>query len=783
MLDPQICIKDGKEIKPTLPYSSVAKLLINHSKNLGEKTAITFADIDSATVQNFSYAELLKNVQSLTHLLLDKYSLRKGDAIALHLGNDPLLLFCHLAAFANGLINVPLDLKRDSSDRKLYKINTTQAKLIITSKKSEDANLAHKIPQTPVVYTEEIYSHSTITDLALNDMTDPALILFTSGTTAQPKGVVLTAQNIFLNANGIIDWLKITAEDKFHIVLPLHHINSTTMSIATLIQGGTIVLSSRYSKSRFFKTMADHNCTLSSIVPTICLDLLSEKDQFSTHKNALTQIKRIQLGSAPVVQKDVSEFHRLYSIPLVEGYGSTETALRVSGVRPWGLDNPTFLKLSETNSIGSEQKWNNLTIMLPSGQEAAENEIGEICVRGPILTKGYLNDQEATDKAFFDGWFHTGDVGYWKKLDGVKQYYINGRSKEIIIKGGTNISPLTIEEAILKQFPFVKTCFVVGAPDKRYGEELAAVIVFHDSANKEQKEIVAKTLSDKSLNKIRDLSEYDTPKYCFVTTESSLPKTSTGKVQRVIIRSYIQAIFSPIAKTDQHIFRQLTPFDQEFLEDLTQIHNTRWGDDLKIDQETLKTALSEGIVIGAIDNKTNQPQGILFALRTKGEEIISLTDKFRTYDTASGQLTLSTHEPTGDSLLLVSVATQGEAFPKINIDNLNDLKNKAPEIIKDYLPSDPVIKFHLRPKAGLRNGASILHIIPDGRVKDTASLGYSVILQYPRLDSLPRLDQTASLGIQLVEASFIYAFDHQIQNIFAYSRPAGLLNFLMNKYQ
>jgi len=552
------------------------------------------------------------------------------------------------------------------------------------------------------------------------------------------------------------------------------------MSIATLLSGGTIVLSSRYTKKKFFTTMAEQSCTLSSIVPTICLDLLSEQEQFSKAKEGLKQVTRIQIGSAPVVQNDVEDFHKIYQIPLVQGYGSTETALRVSGVSPWGLANPIFQFLSNANSIGRELKWNNLTILLPNGTESKEDEEGEICVRGPVLTSGYLNDQEATRKAFFEGWFHTGDVGYWQLIDGAKQYFINGRAKEIIIKGGTNISPLSIEDALLKNFPQIKTCFVVGAPDRRFGEGLAAVIVFHDTINEQDKKNIIERLSGKVTGKLSGLSDYETPQYCLVVSEEQLPKTSTGKVQRVIIRSYLQAMLNPLAQTSQTIFRQLTPFDQDFLDDAVTIHNTRWGDDLGINKEILTVALSEGVVIGAINKNNSKLSGILFALHADSNELISLKEKFQSYNQATGNQTLKTNNSLGDSLLLVSVATEGKAFLEEKIENLSQLKMQAESIIADYLPLDPVIKFHMNPKAGLSQGASILHIIPGGRESDIASLGYSVIMQYPQLTTPPILNNDASLGNQLLEASFIYAFTHHLHHIFAYSRPAGLLKYLKN---
>lgn len=766
-------IKNGKLIQPTLPFSSIKELLTNHASTYKEKKALVFIDVDTQKKQTLSYKELLQKVQSLSDLFTHVYRLKKGDAIALHLGNTPLLLLCHLAAWSQGLITVPLDLKRDTKDKKIFKITKTNTKLIVGSE-SDKEYFYSVLPDIPFIAEKDAKSYKHSSELRSHNQQTPSLVLFTSGTTAHPKGVTLTTQNILLNADGIINWLKISSSDIFYIVLPLHHINSTTMSMATLLAGGTIVLSSRYTKSNFFHAIAENACTLSSIVPTICLDLLSEKEQFDIYKPSLTQLTRIQIGSAPVVQNDVKQFHNLYQIPLVQGYGSTETALRVSGVTPWGIADPVFQKLSQENSIGSELKWNNLSVLLPNGDQAGEGEEGEICVRGPILTSGYLNDIESTKKAFYDGWFHTGDIGYWRSSNNNKDFFISGRAKEIIIKGGVNISPLSVEDAILNAFPQIKTCFVAGAPDRRFGEEIAIAIVFHNNVPEQEKKATLETVKEK----VPQLSSYEKPKYSFVVDEDCLPKTSTGKVQRVIIRNYIRHVLMPIWENEKFLFRQLTPFDKNLLDEALVVHNLRWGEGLTIDRKTLDEATSEGIVIAAVEKKNHSLSGILFALRTNSNDILSLSDNFKTYDKATHNMTLRTHLATGDAMLLVSIATKGDPFKTDALGDKKSLETIAREIIQTYLPSDPVISFHMKSKAGLRQGASILHVIPGGREKDLSSLGYSVIMQYPPLLNIPSVDSHASLGIQLLEASFVYAHTNDIKHIFAYSRPAGLLTHL-----
>jgi long-chain acyl-CoA synthetase len=783
MLPHQELYKDGQKVDPTLPFASVVDLLTQHNASYPDKEAMVFIDVEAKAQKSYSYKDVYSMTASIA-ALLQNHGITKGDVIALHLSNCPEILLFHLAAWVIGAITVPLDLTRDSRDRKLFKLHTTNAKMLVTRSKQDGNDLQQNSPELILLALEDLVFQK---DTSLSKGMTPdstALILFTSGTTAHPKGVSLTLENLFLNADGIADWLKITEDDRFFIVLPLHHINATTMSLATILRGGTVVLASRYSKSQFFSLMAQNACTLSSIVPTICLDLLSEREQFTKWKHDLHQVSRIQIGSAPVVQKDVAAFVDMYKIPLVQGYGSTETALRVAGVTPWGEKEILFQTLIKENTIGKELKWNNLRIQLPSGKEAKELERGEVCIRGPVVTTGYYNDEEETAKAFYNGWFHSGDIGYWKELAGEKYYFIDGRSKEIIIKGGVNISPLAVEEAISSEFSEIKACFVVGIPDPRFGEEIAAVIIFHETCSRSRKREIKDILqSNRQTKKLPTLSAYESPLIVYDVSESLLPMTSTGKVQRVMIKAYVKDMRTSIAETETHLFRKLTPFDEAFVHQLVTIQE-RWGKNFSFSKQQAKESIANGVVIGAIEKRSEQVAGFILTLRVQKDAIEQLTESLKTYDQATSNLTLQAHDPNGDALLLVSVATQGKPFQEeIATDTYTQLLPQAKALIKEYVLSgrDPVLSLHMKPKAGMEKGAFPLHIIPHGRPIDKAAMGYSVIMQYPTLPTTITVNPDASLGVQLLEAAFQYAITQRVYHVYAYSRPAGFYKYLTER--
>ncbi|HCR80884.1 MAG: AMP-dependent synthetase and ligase [Candidatus Pacebacteria bacterium GW2011_GWB1_47_8] len=789
----QQLVKDDKEGDVDLGQFSVAKILANNRKNFPDKEALVFADLKQGVQEILTYVEFVDQVYTLAQFFKTEHKLKKGDAVALHLENSPEILLFHLACWLIGCITVPLDLKRDDSDRKAYKMQSTHCKAVVVDEglsESEKTWFGIVSPGIRVIpmsaqIRQKIANREKLENQAIEEHpSNICLILFTSGTTNLPKGVQLSIANLLLNADGIRDWLKITETDRFHICLPLHHINSTTMSLATLLAGGTIVLSPRYSKSNFWRVMAEYHCTLSSIVPTIAFDMLSERDAFKQYRENLKQVTRIQIGSAPVVPTDVVKFYDLFGIRLVQGYGSTETALRVTGVGWADLDDQQYRELIASNTIGHELKWNNTAVIKADGQLASEGEEGELCLRGPVLTQGYLDNDQANKESFVDGWFHSGDIGIWKKMFGQKVFFIKGRIKEIIIKGGVNISPLMIEHAILTHYPQIVSCYVTGAPDERYGEEIVGVIVFDDSVDQEEQRRVTKQLqADAKAGAIKGVAAYESPKFFLTVPLTSLPMTSTGKVQRVKIREYLQDISTPIAQTSTHYFRRLTPFDTNHLARLVEIHNTRWGEELGIDIKTATQAVANGIVIGAIEKKTDQLVGSAFGEIVHAKDIENKAAWLNTYDQATGNLTLKPSTTDGDAVMFVTISTDGKPFTpsmKSTDSQYQKLLAEAPQYIDAYLAAktDPVLNFHMAPKAGMEEGASILYPIANARPKDVEALGYCVMMKYPTLPESVSVQEKSSLGTQILEAGFMYAVKNGVTQVYAYSRPSGFLKIV-----
>ncbi|MEK7065478.1 MAG: class I adenylate-forming enzyme family protein, partial [Patescibacteria group bacterium] len=449
---------------------SVEELLESHAKS--NKDAIIAVDSDQDASLIISYSELTSAAKR-TASYLAALGITKGDRFAILMHNAPEVLIFELAGALLGAATVPLDFKRDTIDRKIFKLRDTNSKALFIKFENGRENEVPQLPKLHVISWSSFDEFQSMLPKSAplptkGDPNDHYVILYTSGTTAHPKGVLLSQRACLLNAMGIIDWQKFTSDDRFNIVLPLHHINSTEFCLSMFLVGGTVILNSRYSTSKFWHTVSKYKATNTSIVPTILHDLLVRYDEFEQ----VPSLKRMCIGSAPVLPEETLRFYETFNIRVVQGYGQTETALRVAGV-PVDVSKDAYKTFVKSNTIGTELANNHLAIMDENNNEKKEGEHGEICISGPILADGYLNNPDETKKAFIDGWFHSGDLGYWKLIDGKKYLFIIGRIKEIIIKGGVNISPSSIEDALLKAFPQIDEVSIVGYPDERMGEEIA----------------------------------------------------------------------------------------------------------------------------------------------------------------------------------------------------------------------------------------------------------------------------------------------------------------------
>jgi len=337
-----------------------------------------------------------------------------------------------------------------------------------------------------------------------------ALLMYTSGTTGRPKGVMLTQGNLAANAAAIAAEHALAPADRVLGVLPLYHINAFAVTmLAPLASQGSVAMAPKFSAARFWTQVIEARCTWLNVVPTIVSYLLEGE---APSGDALQGIRFCRSASAALPPEHLRGFERKFGIGVVETMGLTET------VAP-SFSNPLEPSRRKLGSVGRASGCE-ARVVDAALQPVADGTTGEITIRGPNVMRGYYKNPQATGAAFTaDGWLRTGDLGH-RDADGF--FFVTGRIKELIIKGGENIAPREIDEALL-QHPAVLDAAAVGIPDKHYGQEILACIVLRDGASCSED-----ALRDFCVDK---LGRYKTPKVFRFVAE--LPRGPSGKVQRL----------------------------------------------------------------------------------------------------------------------------------------------------------------------------------------------------------------------------------------------------------
>jgi len=339
---------------------------------------------------------------------------------------------------------------------------------------------------------------------------DLALLMYTSGTTGKPKGVMLTQANLAASARAISAEHGLTAGDRVLAVLPLYHINAFAVTmLAPLAHGGSLVMPPRFSASTFWQQALANRCTWINLVPTMISYLLEGQAPAAGPPRA---VRFCRSASAALPPEHHRAFEQKFGIGIIETMGLTET------VAP-SFSNPLRAEDRRIGSVGRPSGCE-ARIADPAGNTLADGETGEILLRGPQVMKGYYRDDHATRAAFHtDGWLRSGDLGH---RDAGGFFFVTGRIKELIIKGGENIAPREIDEELLAH-PAVLDAAAVGIPDRHYGQDIMACVVLREGAHC--------TEADLRSYCVQTLGSYKTPR--ILRFVADLPRGPSGKVQRL----------------------------------------------------------------------------------------------------------------------------------------------------------------------------------------------------------------------------------------------------------
>jgi long-chain acyl-CoA synthetase len=445
---------------------------------------------------------------------------RKGDKIALMLHNGYQTARLLIGLMYAGFVAVPLNLLSQRSQLS-YVLDHSDTRLVYTSTELRPqldealTGVQRKIDVEVIDPDAAEFLAGPTPAAAVPDIaeSDESLLMYTSGTTGRPKGVLHTHKSVTAGGEYTSSAHELTPADRVLCALPLYHINGQIVTaVAPLVHGGSVVMPHRFSVSNYWELVARYECTWINVVPTIIAYLLNAPHP-REHGYDISRVKFCRSASAPLPPELHRAFEERFGVSIIETFGMTETNAPC-------FTNPYDPKKRKIGSPGPAYGNEAKVIDPQSGADLPPDTPGEVMIRGDNVMKCYYKDAENTAKTLEpDGWMHSGDVGY---LDRDGFLFVTGRIKELIIKGGENIAPREIDEALLKH-PSVLEAAAVGIPDANYGQDIMACVVL-----KPGERCTPEELRDFSR---RELGQYKTPRV--IKLVESLPKGPSGKVQRL----------------------------------------------------------------------------------------------------------------------------------------------------------------------------------------------------------------------------------------------------------
>ncbi len=514
---------------------SLGALLAERASTNPQAVFLRFFDDDTGERTTLSYAEFDRAVDAATSGLLAQ-GLNTGDSIATLSWNHPRAAVLLFAAWRLGLVVAPLNVSEDDA-RLSFIVRDADVKLLV-AQPALQARATRISGGVPCVSFDSLTASSMPRrDAAGADhRRAAALIVYTSGTTGAPKGVVLTQHNLLINAQVTAGHFAIDSATTLMCVLPIHHVNGIVVTlISTLVGGGALVLNRSFKAEVFWKRMAEHRVAIVSVVPTLLQFLLEANEDLAALDLSAFRYFLCGAGTLPVAL--VTRFEDRFAVAVQHLYGLSETTAACCAMPP-DLPQPARREWYVRHgypSFGTPLPWADMAIHDPDGGALPAGARGEIVIRGPFIMDGYFKRPEANAETFKHGWFRSGDEGFFERDDtGRAFYFITGRIKELINRGGVKYSPFEIEEVLLS-IPGVKVGLAIGFDNDWYGEEVGAYVVRDEGATLGERDILAACRARMPFAKC--------PKVVVFGTD--IPVTITGKYQRLMLKARFAA-FKPV---------------------------------------------------------------------------------------------------------------------------------------------------------------------------------------------------------------------------------------------
>jgi long-chain acyl-CoA synthetase len=544
-----------------LGVDGIGDLLERRAREAPDKPFLVFYDDDGRTRSSWTRQEFVVQVRRAAKVLAD-LGLVAGDRIATadEFNHEDTLVTLY-AAWASGITVAPLNLKEDD-ERLAYILGHAQAKALFV----RDANakrvgpIARKAGATTIIaygescersfydaeFGELVYTVQDESDLPPQRLDTPALIVYTSGTTGHPKGVLLTHEMLY-DAHGIASHHGFTEADTFMTAMPLFHVNAIVTSCLTALWcGATVILNRKWKPALFWQRAYAENVSATSVVPAM-LKALTDLGEDLAQYSGITDRFRTVICGAGQLYVDVAEgFTQRFGLRIAHGWGMSETTC-YSCFLPAGLDAKQYqdaIAFHGFPSIGIPIAHNQMGILDPKtgvprppgklGQPVPHECWGEIVVAGRNLMAEYFHNEEANAKTFQFGVLQTGDEGFMALDDkGRPFFFIVGRIKELIERGGEMYSTFEID-TLLRQVPGVENALAYGFKSQKLGQEIGAVIERKPGAKLEEADVQA-------WFKHKGVPWEKSPKV--VKFVDAIPKTATGKDQRLRFAPLFEGLY------------------------------------------------------------------------------------------------------------------------------------------------------------------------------------------------------------------------------------------------
>jgi long-chain acyl-CoA synthetase len=486
---------------------NLASVLTDSAARDGDAVAIKLDDAE------LTYNQLDGASAHVAGLLRSK-GVEPGDRVGIMLPNVPYFPVVYYGVLRLGAVVVPMNVLLKGREVEFY-LKDPEAKVLFAwhefaeaAEKGASGTDAEVVLVKPGEFEDVVGSADAVTEVGDCGGDDTAVILYTSGTTGTPKGAELTHDNLVSNVETILETLiQIEPDDVVLGALPLFHSFGQTCGLNSCVAaGGTLTLIPRFDPDKALEIIARDRVTIFEGVPTMYVAMLHADSADSADTSTL---RLCVSGGSAMPGEVLRAFEDKFGCKVLEGYGLSETSPVAS------FNHPD--RDRKVGSIGTPIAGVEMRVVSEDGEEVSQGEVGEIAIRGPNVMKGYWRKDDATAEVMDDdGWFRTGDMA---KVDEEGYFFIVDRKKELIIRGGYNVYPREVEEALYGH-PAVQEAAVIGVPDDRLGEEVGAAVVL-------------KSGEDVSTDELREyvkgeVANYKYPRKIWLVDE--LPKGATGKI-------------------------------------------------------------------------------------------------------------------------------------------------------------------------------------------------------------------------------------------------------------